>query len=59
LDIALSHPWIEEAIKRSATNDGYAASLREERKISKYNDIKLHGNLTSPNFTLLVFKHFG
>ena len=27
LDIALSHPWSQEAMKGSATTDGYAATL--------------------------------
>ena len=37
LDIALSHPWSQEAMKGSATTDGYAATLiREDQKRAKY-----------------------
>ena len=35
LDIALSHPWSQEAMKGSATTVGYAATLGEDRKTCK------------------------
>ena len=48
LDIALSHLCSHETMKGSATTDGYAATLREDRKCAKYQ----HGN--SPVFTAVV-----
>ena len=59
LDIALAHPWSEEALKGLSTKDGFAASTRENKKYSKYEKEKVHCSQTSPNFIPLVFEHFG
>ena len=58
LDIALAHPWSEEALKGLTTKDRSAASTREERKYSKYGNEKVHSSQASPNSILLVFEHF-
>ena len=58
LDVPLAHPWSLEALSRSAEEDGFAASRRQDRKQSKYKQLKLPGG-KSPTFTPLVMEHFG
>ena len=55
LDITLSHPWNQEAMKGSATTDGYAANLREDRIRSKYQQERIHGSFNSTVFTSSFF----
>ena len=58
LDISLAHPWSSEASRRSASEDGAAASIREEKKISKYESYQRSSGLTS-TFIPIVAEHFG
>ena len=56
LDVAMAHPFSQDALKQAALEEGFAAARREERK--KYEKQQLAGNTSSLNFTPLVFEHF-
>ena len=58
LDISFAHPWSSEASRRSASEDGAAALIREEKKISKYKSYQRSSGLTS-TFIPIVAEHFG
>ncbi|XP_062508840.1 uncharacterized protein LOC134185080 [Corticium candelabrum] len=58
LDVALSHPWASDILCQAALRDGAAATRREDRKFSKYSQIKLPG-MASMKFVPLVMEHFG
>ena len=59
LDVAMAHPFSQDALKQAALEEGFAAARREERKMIKYEKQQLAGNTSSLNFTPLVFEHFG
>ena len=60
LDVAFAHPWSSEVLSKSAEEDGFVASAREERKRKKYAKPALSGGgTTSPTLVPLVFEHLG
>ena len=60
LDVAFAHPWSSEVLSKSAEEDGFAVSAREEQKRKKYAKLALSGRgTTNPTLIPLVFEHFG
>ena len=57
LDKSLAHPWASEASRRSAVEDGAAASIRK-KKITKY-DSNIRPSRSAAKFFPIVAEHFG
>ena len=58
VDVSLAHPWSKDALNHAHREEGYAAKVREEKKLKKYSGEVLHGGLSS-KCVPLVFEHFG
>ena len=47
LDVAFAHPWSSQVLSKSAEEDGFTASAREECRRKKYAKIALSGGGTT------------
>ena len=58
LDISMAHPHSGDTLRRAALKSGYAAELREKRKVKKYGQQQSQSGTHTPCIPL-VFEHFG
>ena len=54
----MAHPHSGNTLRRAALKSGYAAELREQRKIKKYGQQQSQSGTHTPCISL-VFEHFG
>ena len=58
LDISMAHPPSGDTLRLAALKSGYAAELREQRKVKKYGQQQSQSGTHMPCIPL-VFEHFG
>ena len=56
----MAHPHSGDTLRRAALKSGYAAELREQRKVKKYGQQQSQSGTHTPCIRIpLVFEHFG